>query len=230
MRIAAKLQISALIPLLLLAGVAAAALPAAAKSEADSLIAFFRTKDAELQKLLRSEKTDEKAEEKTERIKFLINGIFDFEELGKRALGVKTWGSMEPVQKERFTKAFKNMVENASVKKLEVYRSDSTVYDKPELKQDKASVTTHVYSNGQVSIIVYKLFRKGEEWKAWDLVIDDLSTARNYGEQFRKILAKSDMNALITKLEDRSDSTNGPLTSKTDNVKAKSEKKSQVTK
>src|SRR6187402_49513 len=65
---------------------------------------------------------------KTDRIKFLINDIFDFEELGRRALGAETWKSATPDQQKRFVKAFREMVENASVKKLEVYQSDSSAY------------------------------------------------------------------------------------------------------
>ncbi len=228
MKLIGKFTGAALIVLMVLTGLASANTAntakavKATKSEADSLISLFKTKDAELQTLLRAEKTSEN----TERIKFLINGIFDFEELGRRALGTKTWSTMPAAQKERFTKAFKNMVESASIKKLEVYRSDSTTYEKPEVKNDKATVITHVYSNGQESVIVYKLFRKEGEWKAWDLVIDDLSTARNYGEQFRKILETSDMNGLIAKLENRTESSSDARASKADNVKAKSEKKS----
>ena len=123
----------------------------------------------------------------TDRIKVLINGIFDFEELGKKALGPDLWKGMSPDQQKRFVKSFREMVENSSVKKLEAYQSDSTAYDPPELREAKATVTSHVFSKGQESIVVYKLFLKEGEWKAWDLIIDDLSTAGNYGDQFRKI-------------------------------------------
>jgi ABC-type transporter MlaC component len=82
----------------------------------------IRAKDKELQQVLRGRDVSKQ----TARIKVLINGIFDFEELGRRALGPATWGKMTPVQRTRFVKAFKAMVENSSVKKLEAYTSDST--------------------------------------------------------------------------------------------------------
>ena len=43
-------------------------------------VAIIKKKDAELQKMLR----DKGASKNTDRLKVLINGIFDFEELGKR--------------------------------------------------------------------------------------------------------------------------------------------------
>jgi phospholipid transport system substrate-binding protein len=180
-------------------------------------VSIIRRKDQEMQKLLR----DKNANQKTGQLKVLINGIFDFEELGKRALGNKTWGTITPEQQKRFVAAFKGMVENSSVKKLEAYQSDSTAYDKPEIDGDRTNVTAHVFNKGQESIVVYKLLQKEGTWKAWDLVIDDLSTSANYGEQFRKILQSGTIDGLIAKLEKKAAGDE----SKADNVKSASEKK-----
>lgn len=203
----------------ILAGFTALALAVApAFSAPGDPVAIIRKKDAELQKLLR----DKNASKQTDRIKVLINGIFDFEELGKRALGPETWKTMTPDQQKRFVKAFREMVENASVKKLEAYQSDSSTYDPPEITNGKASVTAHVYSKGTESVVTYKLLAKDTTWKAWDLVIDDLSTARNYGEQFRKILQTSNIDGLIAKLEKKG---NGSAEAKpADSIKSKAEK------
>lgn len=197
------------------AAIAAVIMATAAWSGEDP-VAVIRNKDQELQKLLR----DKNAGQKTGQIKTLINGIFDFEELGRRALGNKIWPTLTPAQQPRFVAAFKAMVENSSVKKLEVYQSDSTRYDAPEVDGDKATVTAHVFNKGQESIVAYKLLNKNGTWKAWDLVIDDLSTAGNYGDQFRKILQTSKVDELIAKLEKKAAGDEV----KADNLKASSEK------
>jgi phospholipid transport system substrate-binding protein len=202
-----------LLALALCGGMALASVPAPV---AEDPVAIIRKKDEELQKLLR----DKNVGQKTGQIKTLINGIFDFEELGRRALGTKTWPTLKPDQQKRFVAAFKSMVENSSVKKLEVYQSDSTRYDAPEVDGTKATVTAHVFSKGQESIVTYKLLQKNETWKAWDLIIDDLSTAGNYGDQFRKILQNNNVDQLIAKLEKKAAGDEA----KTDNVKASTEK------
>ena len=183
-------------------------------------VAIIKKKDAELQKMLR----DKGASKNTDRLKVLINGIFDFEELGKRALGPETWKTMTPDQQKHFVKSFREMVENASVKKLEVYQSDSSTYDAPEVSDAKASVTAHVWSKGTESIVTYKLLSKDTTWKAWDLIIDDLSTSRNYGEQFHKILQTSNIDGLIAKIEKKG--TGASEAKPADSVKSKSEKAS----
>jgi len=195
---------------------ALAVLPATAALKTDP-VAVIRHKDQELQKCIK----DKNSDKKTGEIKQLINGIFDFEELGRRALGKKAWAGFTPDQQSRFVSAFKRMVENSSIKKLEVYQSDSTRYDSAEVDGEKASVTAHVFNKQQESIVTYKLLQKDSTWKAWDLIIDDLSTAGNYGDQFRKILQKNSPDDLIAKLEKKADSDEA----KADNVKVNSEKK-----
>ena len=194
---------------------------AIAVAAAPNPVETIRAKDVELQKLLR----EKGPSQKVDRIKTLINGIFDFEELGRRALGV-TWGKMSASQQNRFAKSFKTWVENSSVKKLDAYVSDSTRYDAPEIRDDKATVTAHVFSKGTESVVVYKLMLTHGAWKAWDLVIDDLSTAGNYGDQFREILKKNTMDGLIAKLEAKAKGV--PAAKSADSVKSKSEKSSQA--
>jgi phospholipid transport system substrate-binding protein len=199
----------------------AATLLSATAHAATDPVAIIRAKDKELQTLLRAKDVSKQ----TARVKVLINGIFDFEELGRRALGMPTWNKMSATQKTRFVKAFKSMVENSSVKKLEAYTSDSTRYEPAEINGDKATVTAHVFSKGSESVVVYKLHQKAGEWKAWDLIIDDLSTAGNYGDQFRTILKKNSIDNLIGRLESKAKSDAGAsATPAADNVKSQTAK------
>lgn len=199
---------------------AALSVPAVHAAPADP-VEKIRTQDAELQKLLR----DKDVSQHTARVKILINGIFDFEELGRRALGAANWNKMTPAQQARFVKAFKAMVENSSVKRLEAYSSDSTRYSPATVSGDRATVSAVVHSKGARSYVEYKLFLKNGEWRAWDLVIDDLSTAGNYGDQFRKILQKNSIDALIARIETRArEDADAKAQTVTDDVKSKSGK------
>lgn len=209
-------------PVLMLAALLA---PAALAAPADP-VEKIRAQDAELQKLLR----DKDVANQTARVKVLINGIFDFEELGRRALGAAVWNKMTPAQRTRFVAAFKAMVENSSVKRLEAYSSDSTRYEPTAVNGERATVNAVVYSKGARSYVEYKLFLKQGEWRAWDLVIDDLSTAGNYGDQFRKILQKNTVDDLIARIEARAkEDADAKARTVTDDVKSRSGKSSDAT-
>ncbi len=164
----------------------------------------IKAKDKELQALLKKKSTDSSHSQK-EKIKELINGIFIFEELGRKSLGSKTYKELPEEKQKQFTTAFKEMVENSSLKRLEVYRSDSANYEATKFNSDstKATVVAHSFLDNRESVLEYKLMLVDGKWKAWDLVIDDLSTYRQYKEQFSRILKKKTIDDLIKILEDK---------------------------
>lgn len=155
---------------------------------------IVRSKDTELQNLLQKKK---RTSQDTEKMKRLINDIFDFGILSQKALPSTTWKELTDAQRQEFREQFKRMVENSSVKKLEVYQSDSTLYDPTKIKGDKAKLVAHVWNGGKESILIYKFEKVQGEWRAWDLDIDGLSTARNYREQFSRILKKKSFDDLL---------------------------------
>ena len=55
------------------------------------------------------------------------------------------------------------------------------------------------------AVLEYKMTLVNGVWKAWDLVIDDLSTARNYREQFSQILQTKSFEELITIVKNKAD-------------------------
>jgi len=166
---------------------------------------IVKSKDAELQVLLRNKSKD------NEKLKTLINSIFDFREMGAKTIKSSVWKDLSEEKQTEFVTEFKRMVENSSVKKLEVYRSDSTNYDEPKIKErsGKAEVTARVWSKGKESVLEYKMIQSEDgDWKAYDLIINGLSTVRNYREQFNSILKDKDFDGLINTLKEKADSYN----------------------
>jgi len=170
-------------------------------AQTDPLL-VLKKKDSELQQTLRKN-SKSTAEIRAKEIKTLINSIFDFEELGRKALGDARYLALKPEEQKKFIAAFKDMIENSSLRQLELYKTDSTVYEPTKLLAGgkKATVTAQAWSKGQKSVLVYRLFQKNNDWKAWDLVIDDLSTYTNYREQFGKILKTKNIAQLTEILE-----------------------------
>ena len=62
---------------------------------------------------------------------------------------------------------------------------------------------TVVHYKTEQSTIVYKLHLKDGEWLIYDMVIDDLSIARNNRSQFRKEIRKSSYEGMVKKLRDK---------------------------
>jgi phospholipid transport system substrate-binding protein len=170
---------------------------------AEDPVQAIRKKDAELQALLK--KKNATVAEKT-KMQNLLNDSFDFKGLAKKSLPTKVWKEQTPENLEKFTLEFERMVRNSSAKRLEVYRADSTVYEPAKMKgTDEARVVAHTWYKGKEAVLEYKMTLVNGVWKAWDLVIDDLSTARNYREQFSQILQTKSFEELITIVKNKAD-------------------------
>ncbi|MBO7384418.1 MAG: ABC transporter substrate-binding protein [Fibrobacter sp.] len=170
---------------------------------ADDPVAAIKKKDAELQALIK--KSSRNAKE-TERVKSLLNDSFDFELLAKKSLSSSDWKAQDEASQKKFVAEFQRMVRNSSAKRLELYRADSTVYEPAKMKgADEARVVAHLWYKGKESVLEYKMSVVNGNWKAWDLVIDDLSTARNYKDQFGQILKTKSFAELIDIISKKAD-------------------------
>ncbi|MBR4784423.1 MULTISPECIES: phospholipid-binding protein MlaC [Fibrobacter] len=170
---------------------------------AEDPVNAVKKKDAELQTLLK--KSSRNAKE-TERVKSLLSDSFDFALLAKKSLSKGDWEKQDAASQEKFVAEFQRMVRNSSAKRLELYRADSTVYEPAKMKgSDEARVVAHLWNKGKESVLEYKMSLVNGNWKAWDLVIDDLSTARNYKEQFGQILKTKSFAELIDIISKKAD-------------------------
>ena len=170
---------------------------------ADDPVNAVKKKDAELQTLLK--KSSRNAKE-MERVKSLLNDSFDFALLAKKSLSKGDWEKQDAASQEKFVAEFQRMVRNSSAKRLELYRADSTIYEPAKMKgSDEARVVAHLWNKGKESVLEYKMSLVNGNWKAWDLVIDDLSTARNYKEQFGQIFKTKSFAELIDVISKKAD-------------------------
>lgn len=170
---------------------------------AEDPVAAIKKKDGELQALLK--KSNHTSKEK-ERVKDLLSESFDFEMLAKKSLSAKDWDAQDAAAQEKFVTEFKRMVRNSSAKRLELYRADSTIYEPAKMKKEgEARVVAHLWNKGKEAVLEYKMSQVNGKWMAWDLVIDDLSTARNYKDQFSQILKTKSFADLIDIISKKAD-------------------------
>ena len=170
---------------------------------AEDPVTTIKKKDAELQTLLK--KSSRNAKE-TERVKSLLSDSFDFALLAKKTISSSDWKAQDATAQDKFVTEFQRMVRNSSAKRLELYRADSTIYEPAKMKKDnEARVVAHLWNKGKEAVLEYKMTQVNGKWMAWDLVIDDLSTARNYKDQFSQILKTKSFADLIDIISKKAD-------------------------
>lgn len=194
--------------LLAAAGLAAAAvfsaiagLPTAASAQASPTDAI-RAQNQAVQRILRAHPTDEVTGPDRERLKDALNGLMDFTELSRRALG-RHWDARTEAERADFVSTFRELVRSSSVRKLGVHRADSITYRPAQITGNQAVVTTVAWKDRRSAEIVYHMHQVGGEWRAWDVVVDGSSTMRTYRDSFNREINATSFPAMLGRLKER---------------------------
>lgn len=137
-----------------------------------------------------------------EKLRDTLMPRFDWNEMAKRALG-KHW-SANPSRQQEFVAAFTEFLGNSYIGKIGSYKDEKIIFVHESIENNLAQVDTKIVSGkGEPTSVNYRLRRVQEEWKIYDVVVEDISLVGNYRSQFSRILAKGSFDDLIQKLKEK---------------------------
>jgi phospholipid transport system substrate-binding protein len=142
-----------------------------------------------------------KAEERRQKIRAIANEVFDWQEIGKRALA-RHWQARSPQEREEFSKLFADLLERSYVGKIEAYSGEKIVYGEETVEGDQATVRTKLITKSGTSIpIDYQMQKVDDRWRVYDVKIENVGLVANYRSQFNRIIQQSGYNDLIQRLK-----------------------------
>jgi phospholipid transport system substrate-binding protein len=148
-------------------------------------------------------KPEAKKEQRRAQLRRIIYPKFDFEEMAKRSLGSE-WQRRSREEQQEFTKVFTGLLEDRYLDQIESYDGEKFRYLRETQDQQSAEVdTTVVNKKGQEFSINYKLHRVGEDWRVYDVVIENISLVNNYRSQFNRVLTKSSFDQLVSAIKEK---------------------------
>jgi phospholipid transport system substrate-binding protein len=128
---------------------------------------------------------------------------FDFLEMAKRSLGPH-WARQTPEDQLEFVRVFAALMGRAYAANIESYTSQNVLYTRESLEQNYAQVDTKIVGDRQATVSInYKLHSVGNEWRIYDLVIEDISVVNNYRSQFHRVIANSSYEELVRRLKSK---------------------------
>jgi len=164
------------------------------KSAAEGAVAVLR--DPKL-------KSPDKKRERVERLKEIINPIFDYEEMARRSLGAH-WRRRSPAEQEEFAKLFRAFLEKIYSDKVDLYEGEKVTFGRESIDGDFAQVeSTVTNAKSEESSIVYRLKRTDGKWKVYDAVVENISIVNNYRSQFDRVISKSSYEDLKKMLKEK---------------------------
>jgi phospholipid transport system substrate-binding protein len=140
-----------------------------------------------------------------EKLKEVSRDRFDWEEIAKRSLGMY-WKDRSEAEKVEFTALLKNLLLNSYLTKiLDNYSGHSVVFDKEIISEGNlAQVESRIVNKADKSIVIgARLMKKGDTWMVYDLIIEGVSSLKNYRAQFYDIIRQSSYSDLVNRLRDK---------------------------
>ena len=151
-------------------------------------------------------KAADKKKERREQLRQVISARFDFNEMAKRSLG-QYWQRRGAEEQRQFVQLFTDLLERSYADQIESLNGETILYGRENQDRDHAEVDTRVVTRkGEEFAVNYKLHSAGQEWKVYDVVIENISLVNNYRSQFNHVLAKSSFAELLRQLQAKTSS------------------------
>ena len=164
------------------------------KQTVDAVLDVLKNKDL---------KKPEKEAQRRAQIRQIVSARFDFAEMAKRSLA-QNWRKRTPQEQKDFVPLYTDLLESTYIKKVERYENEKVVYADEKIEGSYATVKTNIVTAKEVEIpIEYRLLKEGDQWKAYDVVIEGVSLVNNYRNQFNSIIRSSSYEELVKRLKNK---------------------------
>jgi len=147
-------------------------------------------------------KKPERTDERVTRLKKIADLRFDYGEMAKRSLGGQ-WDKLGVRDRQEFVDLFTEFLTATYVEKMHSYSGEEVTFLNERLEGNYAEVKSMLVGKKTELQMDYRLMMKGDDWKAYDVVIDGISLVQNYRGQFAAILRASSYEHLVQILREK---------------------------
>ena len=126
----------------------------------------------------------------------------DIKLMSKIILGKKIWTEMSESQKDDFVVAFQYRMTSTYMKSITAFDGEKVVFlpYEPGKRENIAYVKSKYLIPGGDIAVDYRLIKKSEEWKVYDIIFDGISLMKNYRADFREHVSQNGIESLIISL------------------------------
>ena len=149
---------------------------------------------------------DENKKARRDRLREVINPVFDFDEMAKRSLG-GYWEKCTADEQKEFVSVFSDLLAKTYLGKIETVKPGMVAVNKEKIEPSSVAVVdTTVTNKGESFPIQYNLQNTSGKWRVYDVKIENIGLVANYRNEFAKIIRKEKMAGLIEKLKKKQES------------------------
>ncbi|TBR20180.1 ABC transporter substrate-binding protein [bacterium] len=184
---------------LVLSAVLAFAAPVRAADDLKPVSTLVESSVNQVMAILKDKALERDAKKK--KVMAVGESLFDMALMSKLVLGRENWPKFDPKQQKEFTDLFVKQLQDSYFEKVDLLTDETVEFKDPALQKDgKVQMMSHILSKNERYEMIYKLYKKGEVWKAYDVEIEGISLVKAYGAQYGEFLRKSSPADLLAKL------------------------------
>ena len=137
----------------------------------------------------------------TKELEQAIGQRFGFEEMAKRSLG-SHWRDLTPQQQQQFVRLFTDLLKDTYVDEIKAYNNEKVIFTGERRDGAYAVVQSRIVpKDGPPISVDYRLQLTGDEWKVYDVIIENVSLVNNYRSQFNRVLVNGSFEELIRRMK-----------------------------
>lgn len=143
-------------------------------------------------------------QQKGDKIITIIDDVFDYELMGKLALGGKTWKSISTSQQKEFIKVFEKKLKESYISKLKLYNNQKmNIVDLVPYKKTRLQLKSELIGEDKTYEINYNFYenKSDSQWYIYDVDLAGVSIIKTYKEQFRGLLKEQTFDEMLQTLK-----------------------------
>jgi phospholipid transport system substrate-binding protein len=140
-------------------------------------------------------------------IESLIIPNVDFPEMGTWIAGRKIWMTSSPAQQNEFIKQFKVLVVKTYGSALVSYSNDKVVFPPQSIDatKERLEVSSWIKRSSEDIRVKYRLIKKGDLWKVYDIEVEGVSILNGFIAQFSKDIRANGLQSAIKQIKAHND-------------------------
>jgi phospholipid transport system substrate-binding protein len=139
-------------------------------------------------------------EERYAEMRRAAEGLFDVDDMARRALG-RHWKDLSPPEQQAFVRLFTDVLTQSFVTIVERHTGDNVASRDEEVTGTFAQVRFRITPEHESEIAIeYRLSESGAQWSVYDVVLDGVSLVSNYRSQFNSIIVTSSVPQLLERM------------------------------
>lgn len=134
-----------------------------------------------------------------------VRSLFAFEAIASQVVGVK-WKTFTEKEQEAFIEAFGRMLEYTYASSFINYKGQNVeiINTRKNNSGTQVEITTHIVDpSGKKTVMVYRLLSVNEEWKVYNVIVENINLIVSYKTQLQELLALDKPSVIIEKLQNK---------------------------